>query len=409
MSMPPDNLVNASDPSGSRPLRVVRVLTRPNLGGPTRQAIALWHAHRDLGVETVLVTGVVGPEEVELSPADHGVPAAPSDGSAAGWLQLPDMRRGVDLFGDRRARRALRKIIRRFQPDVVHTHTSKAGLLGRKAALAERVPVTAHTFHGHVLKDYFGKLPSMLLAALERRLARHTNLLFAISPSCADELAECRVAVRERFEVIAPAVAVTGAMARGAAREQLGIDAEQWRVCAVGRLVPIKRLADFVMAIADVAELHGDVIGDGPERTSLQQLAEQHAGGRLHIRGAEPDIARLLPAYDAVVLPSIREGCPLVAIEAFAAGVPVVGYDVPGVRDALSHFGRGVLVPVDDGPSGLARAMQALRSDSRAQSRLVADARRAMHTCSPPAVAAELLSAYRKAAASAAGSRNRQS
>jgi glycosyltransferase involved in cell wall biosynthesis len=151
------------------------------------------------------------------------------------------------------------------------------------------------------------------------------------------------------------------------------------------------------------------VIGDGPERTALQQLAEQHAGGRIHIRGAEPDIARLLPAYDAVVLPSIREGCPLVAIEAFAAGVPVVGYDVPGVRDALSHFGRGVLVPVADGPSGLARAMTALRSDGSLQSRLVRDARMAVHSCSPPAVAAGLLSAYRKAAASAAGSRNRQS
>jgi glycosyltransferase involved in cell wall biosynthesis len=398
MSMPPDNLANASDSPGSRPLRIVRVLTRPNLGGPTRQAIALWHAHRDLGVETLLVTGVVGSEEVELSPGDHGVPMAPADGSAAGWFQLPDMRRGVDLFGDRRARRALRQIIRRFQPDVVHTHTSKAGLIGRKAALAERVPVTAHTFHGHVLKDYFGKLPSMVLAAIERRLARHTNLLFAISPSCADELAECRVAARERFEVIAPAVAVPVAMERGAAREQLGIDAKQWRVCAVGRLVPIKRLADFVMAIAGVAELHGDVIGDGPERAALQQLGEQQAAGRIVIRGADSDIARLLPAYDAVVLPSVREGCPLVAIEAFAAGVPVVGYDVPGVRDALSHYGRGVLVQVSDGPRGLARALQALQSDSRAQSSLVADARRAVRTCSPAAVAAQLLSAYRLAA-----------
>ena len=123
MSMPVDDLVNASDPPGSRPLRVVRVLTRPNLGGPTRQAIALWHAHRDLGIETLLLTGVVGSEEVQLSPGDHGVPAATADGSSAGWLQLPDMRRGIDLLGDRRARRALRNIIRRFQPDVVHTHT----------------------------------------------------------------------------------------------------------------------------------------------------------------------------------------------------------------------------------------------------------------------------------------------
>ncbi|MFT4839950.1 MAG: glycosyltransferase involved in cell wall biosynthesis [Planctomycetota bacterium] len=405
MNMPSDNHANQDDTCGSRPLRVVRVLTRPNLGGPTRQAIALWHAHRELGVETLLVSGVVGSEEVQLSPADHGVPAAPADGSAAGWLQLPDIRRGVNPFADRRAMRALPKIIRQFRADVVHTHTSKAGLIGRKAAWAERVPVTAHTFHGHVLKDYFGRLPSMLLAALERRLARRTHLLFAISPSCADELADCRVAARDRFEVIAPAVAVPVAVARTAAREQLGIEAEQWRVCAVGRLVPIKRLADFVMAIAGAAELHGDVVGDGPERASLQQLATQHAGGRIHIRGAEPDIARLLLAYDAVVLPSVREGCPLVAIEAFAAGVPVVGYDVPGVRDALSHFGRGVLVPVAEGPAGLARALAALRADGSMQSRLVSDARKAVHACSPPVVAAALLSAYRKAAARDADSR----
>ncbi|MFT4512134.1 MAG: glycosyltransferase involved in cell wall biosynthesis [Planctomycetota bacterium] len=407
--MTSNNLSRQDETGGSQPLRVVRVLTRPNLGGPTRQAIALWHAHRDLGVETLLVTGVVGPEEVQLSPADHDVPVAAADGSSGGWLQLPDMRRGVDLFGDRRARRALREVIRRFRPDVVHTHTSKAGLIGRKAAWAERVPVTAHTFHGHVLKDYFGKLPSRLLAALERRLARPTNLLFAISPSCADELAECRVAARERFEVIAPAVAVPVPMERITARELLGIASEQWRVCAVGRLVPIKRLADFVMAIAGVADLHGDVIGDGSERASLQQLSTQHAGARIHIRGVEPDIARLLPAYDAVVLPSVREGYPLVAIEAFAAGVPVVGYDVPGVRDALSHFGRGVLVPSADGPAGLGRALAALRADSSAQSRLVTDARRAVHACSPAVVAECLLSAYRKAAASDAGSRYRQS
>lgn len=407
--MPSDNLSDRESSSRTRPLRVVRVLTRPNLGGPTRQAIALWHAHRDLGVETLLVTGVVGQEEVQLSPSDHGVPAAPADGTGSGWLQLSDMRRGVDPLGDRRARHALRQILRRFQPDVVHTHTSKAGLIGRKAAWAERVPVTAHTFHGHVLKDYFGKVPSMVLALLERRLARRTDLLFAISPSCADELAECRVAARERLQVTAPAVAVPPAMDRLVARQQLGIDTHQWRVCAVGRIVPIKRLQDFVMAIAGLEELHGDVVGDGPERATLQQLANHHAGGRIKLRGAVPDIARLLPAYDAVVLPSIREGCPLVAIEAFAAGVPVVGYDVPGVRDALSHFGRGVLVPVADGPGGLARALAALHSDGRAQSQLVAAARQAVHACSPAVVAAGYLTAYRQAAALDASSRYPQS
>jgi len=388
--------MSKTDPN--RPLRVLRVLTRPNLGGPTRQAIALWHAHRAMGVETLLVTGQVGPEEVALLPGDHGVPVV-ADGTAPGWLTLPDMRRGVDPLGDRRARRALRACIETYQPDVVHTHTSKAGLIGRKAAWSCRVPVVAHTFHGHVLKDYFGRIPSLLLAYLERRLARRTDVLFAISPSCRDELTECRVAAADRFVVTTPAVAVTEPVAREVARERLAIPGDQWRVCAVGRLVPIKRLGDFVQTIADDAELHGDVIGDGPLRDALHAQAERVTAGRASVRGAVEDIAQLLPAYDAVVLPSVREGCPLVAIEAFAAGVPVVGYDVPGVRDALSHFGRGLLVPEADGPAGLLRALRTLRADSAAQKALIADARRAVHACSPEVVAARLLDSYRAASA----------
>lgn len=379
-------------------MRVLRVLTRPNLGGPTRQAIALWHAHRAMGVETLLVSGQVGPEEVALLPGDHGVPVV-GDGTAPGWLTLPDMRRGVDPFGDRRARRQLRACIEAFRPDVVHTHTSKAGLIGRKAAWACGVPVVAHTFHGHVLKDYFGRIPSLLLAYLERRLARRTDVLFAISPSCRDELAECRVAGPERFVVTTPAVAVAEPVARSLARQRLAIALDEWRVCAVGRLVPIKRLGDFVQTIAGDGDLHGDVIGDGPLRDSLRAQAERATAGRASVRGAVADIAQLLPAYDAVVLPSVREGCPLVAIEAFAAGVPVIGYDVPGVRDALSHFGRGLLVPEADGPAGLLGALRQLRTDPAAQKALVADARRAVHACSPDVVAARLLAAYQDAAA----------
>lgn len=376
-------------------MRVVRVLTRPNLGGPTRQAIALWHAHRELGLETLLVTGCVGPEEVELSPADLGVPR--SDGATPGWLVLSDLKRGVGVFADRRARRSLQQCIRRFRPEVVHTHTSKAGWLGRKAAWACDVPVSAHTFHGHVLRDYFGRLPSRALAYLERRLARRTDVLFAISESCRDELAACGVAPRERFVVTPPAVAVDEPLPRAVARERLLIASAEWRVCAVGRLVPIKRMAHFIEAIARDPRLHGDVVGDGPQRAELQALARQQADGRVGIRLADPAIGSLLSAYDAVVLPSVREGCPLVAIEAFAAGVPVVGYDVPGVRDALQDVGRGVLVPPADGPAGLAAALASLHADPGVRASLVAEARGAVDRCDPAQVAAGLLAAYQAA------------
>jgi glycosyltransferase involved in cell wall biosynthesis len=261
------------------------------------------------------------------------------------------------------------------------------------------VPVTAHTFHGHVLKDYFGRLPSWLLAQVERRLARRTDALFAVSSSCRDELVACGVASRDRLVVTPPAVAVAEPLSRVAARRELSIPADQWRVCAIGRLVRIKRMSHFVEAVARHPDLHGDVIGDGPTRSALEALAARLVPGRVAIRAPEPEIAALLPAYDAVVLPSVREGCPLVAIEAFAAGVPVVGYDVPGVRDALSHFGRGVLVPEADGPAGLVGALVALRGDDAARQELVSSARGAVDACAPAAVAAQLLGAYRDLAA----------
>src|SRR5262245_40994058 len=120
-------------------MRVLRVLTRPNLGGPTRQAIALWHAHARLGVQTLLATGAVDRTEPMLSPADGGVPALAFDAAlaagelASGWVQVPGLVRGAAPFGDRRARAALRALMRSLRPDVVHTHTSKAGLVGRRA------------------------------------------------------------------------------------------------------------------------------------------------------------------------------------------------------------------------------------------------------------------------------------
>ncbi|MCA8952316.1 MAG: glycosyltransferase, partial [Planctomycetes bacterium] len=150
--------------------RVLRVLTRPNLGGPTRQAIALWHAHRELGVATLLVTGRVDAREDALSPALHGVPklsfeaARQAGPTAAGWVEIAELGRGFGQpLRDRRARVRLAELVRAFRPDAVHTHTSKAGWLGRRAAFAAAVPVVVHTFHGHVLRDYFGPLLSRFL------------------------------------------------------------------------------------------------------------------------------------------------------------------------------------------------------------------------------------------------------
>jgi glycosyltransferase involved in cell wall biosynthesis len=383
----------------------MRVLTRPNLGGPTRQAIALWHAHRDLGIATLLVTGRVEAGEDELSPAEHGIPRlsqAEVGGDravAGGWVVIDELRRGIGPLRDRRAQRLLGWLMRAFRPAVVHTHTSKAGWLGRLAAIAARVPVTAHTYHGHVLRDYFGGVVSGVLRRKERSLARRTTLLFAVSPSCADELAELGVVARERVEIVPPAVDLLPSISRAAARAQLGIDPAARCVAAIGRFVPIKRLIDFVGAVGLDPGLRGELHGDGPERERLERTIAELAPGRVVLRGATPDVGAVLPAYDALLLPSVREGCPLVAIEAFAAGIPVVGYDVPGVRDALATWGCGLLVAENEGPRGLLAGLHRLEVDARLREICVAAGRGGLGRFAPRAVAGMLAARYRSAGA----------
>lgn len=380
--------------------RVLRILTRPNLGGPTRQAIALWHAHRDLDVDTLLVTGRVDELEDPLSPADHGVPRLDFDAAvragpaAAGWVELPELGRGLRVLGDRRAARRLARLIAASRPDAVHTHTSKAGWLGRRAASRCGVPVIVHTFHGHVLRDYFGRVASAALRRLERRLAARTTHLLAVSGSCADELAELGVASRERFRVVPPAVPPVAAVGRADARRRLGIGADDRRVVAVGRFVPVKRLEDFVAAVAGDTGLSGDLFGAGPCAAALRAQAASAAPGRVRVRDADPEIGGLLSAYDALLLPSRREGCPLVAVEAFAAGVPVIGYDVPGVRDVLSGWGHGALVPEAAGPAGLLAALHEVEASAALRADYVGRSRSGLPRFSPAAVARELAGIY---------------
>ena len=379
-------------------MRLMRVLTRPNLGGPARQAVALWHAHADLDVRTLLVVGTCRAGETAVDLAKAGVPrlvATQVTQTSSGFVELPGLDNRWSPSGSRVSRRVLRQLISRFQPDVVHTHTSKAGWLGRSVARSAAVPVVAHTYHGHVLRDYFGPLRSWALRRLERRLAARTDVLFAVSESCATELAELGVAPRARLSVVPPAVSLSEGLDRQAARKALGLDPDAWVVACIGRLVPIKRVDRFVDAVAAQTKLLGHVIGDGP----LLETLRRRSGGldRLDFRGAEPEVRRHLAAYDAIVIPSVREGCPLVAVEAFAAGVPVVGFDVPGVRDVLGDWGAGIEVRQALGAPGLADALANLRRDRSLRDRCVEQARSGLGRFAPEQVARHLLEGYRAA------------
>lgn len=378
-------------------MHVVRILTRPNVGGPMTQAVPLWHAMRALGAGTLLITGRCQKDEAPFDVASSGIPILTPDSIKAnseGLLLLPELSNHLPWLGDQRIKRQLTELLAVSQPDVVHTHTSKAGWLGRQAAFSARVPVVAHTFHGHVLRDYFGPIRSHLLANLERRLARRTNLLFTISDSCATELSELGIADHKRFHVVPPAVRSWPSVDRAVARQQLGVVDDQFLVACIGRLVPIKRVDHFAEAVQIAPWLFGHVFGDGPDAPRLQRHYRDLR--RLTFHGVNHSVRSLLPAFDALVLTSIREGLPLVAVEAFEAKVPVVGYDVPGVCDVLAA-GCGVLVPEQQGPKGLVAALQRLRADSILHSQCITNGLAGRARCLPENVASILLATYQAA------------
>lgn len=275
------------------------------------QAVPLWHAMRALGAGTLLITGRCQKDEAPFDMASSGIPILTPDSIKAnseGLLLLPELSNHLPWLGDQRIKRQLTELLAVSQPDVVHTHTSKAGWLGRQAAFSARVPVVAHTFHGHVLRDYFGPIRSHLLANLERRLARRTNLLFTISDSCATELSELGIADHKRFHVVPPAVRSWPSVDRAVARQQLGVVDDQFLVACIGRLVPIKRVDHFAEAVQIAPWLFGHVFGDGPDAPRLQRHYRDLR--RLTFHGVNHSVRSLLPAFDALVLTSIREGLP---------------------------------------------------------------------------------------------------
>ncbi len=362
------------------PMRVLQILTRPNLGGPTRHLQALLRSPpwRDRGsVQVLLAVGCCPADEVEL---DCGA-----------GIRIDTLGPRVHPLRDRRALAALRKLIQDFRPHVVHTHTSKAGILGRRAAHEAGVPVLAHTFHGHVLRDYFRPLSSAVIRAVERRQAQRTQLLFAVSPSCRDELEALGVGTG-RIQVLPPAVELQPFKAadRRSARRAMGIDEDRPVVGFVGRMVPVKQPHLFAAMVRRLKGVIGVMFGDGP---LLAGLRREHGQG-IRFPGAVPDMQRYLPALDILVLTSRREGCPLAALEARACGVAVVGLDRPGIRDALGGGKHGLLVPPESGAAGLAGVVREVLGDDRHRARLVDSGRAGLERYDPARVASALTAHY---------------
>ena len=277
-------------------------------------------------------------------------------------IRLP-LVRDVNPAADMAAMRAMRRLLRSRRPQVLHTHTAKAGAVGRTAAmaLAER-PRLVHTFHGHVLEGYFGRRTTSAFLATERALAKRTDILVAVSGEIRDQLLDLGIGTSARYRVVPPAIDLTPFTAissqSGVLRRQLGLAVEVPLVGVIGRLAPIKNHPLLFAALRELPDVHVALIGDGELRRELEAgVARGGLDSRVHFLGWRTDLPDLLADVDAVALTSRNEGAPVALAEASAAQRPVVATDVGGVRSVVIPGVTGLVVPPGDAAS-LASALR---------------------------------------------------
>jgi glycosyltransferase involved in cell wall biosynthesis len=336
-------------PSDAKRVKILRVIARLNMGGPALHVAYLTEGLTKRGYDTTLVSGSLarGEDSMAFVADAHGVEV----------VRIDELGREISPLRDLMATIRLAKLIRRERPQILHTHTAKAGTVGRVAALlagSRRPPIIVHTFHGHVLRGYFGPLRSLFFRLLERRLAAGTTALIAVSPQVRDDLVALGIAPRERFVVIRLGIELDERVSpdrngRGESRRYLGIPGDRFAVGWIGRMTAVKRTDDVLVAFKRLRDGGVDavlcMVGDGPDRLQLERRAHELGVIRDTVfLGYQEDVAPLYAAFDALVLPSGNEGTPVSVIEALAAELPVVATRVGGVPDVVRDGEDGFLV-----------------------------------------------------------------
>jgi glycosyltransferase involved in cell wall biosynthesis len=325
------------------------VIARLNMGGPALHVAYLTDGLKRRGYDTMLVAGSLARGEDSM--------AFVADARDVPVIRIDELGREISPLRDLIATVRLARLIRRERPQILHTHTAKAGTVGRVAALlagSRRPPIVVHTFHGHVLRGYFGPVRSLFFRLLERWLAGRTTALIAVSPQVRDDLVSLGIAPRERFAVIRLGIELDERITaeqngRFESRRYLGIPGERFAVGWVGRMTAVKRTDDVLVAFKRLRESGVDatlcMVGDGPDRAGLEQRAHDLGIVRdILFLGYQEDVAPFYAAFDALVLPSSNEGTPVSVIEALGAGRPVVATRVGGVPDVVRDGVDGFLV-----------------------------------------------------------------
>ena len=338
--------------------KVLRIINRFNLGGPTYNAAYLTKYLED-EYETLLVGGIHDDSEESSMHILNDLGLDP--------ILIPEMKRSINLKNDRIAFQKIQKLIQEFKPDIVHTHASKAGAIGRRAAYKEGVKQIYHTFHGHVFHSYFGSLKTNIYKSIERNLAKKSTKIIAISDIQKYELSDIhKICPKEKIEVIPLGFDLkkfytNTEIKRKKFRTEWNLSVDEIAIGIIGRLVPIKNHKFFIDVIDRILKLTNKklrffIIGDGEEKENIISYIksknidfsnnEKKATVQLTSWIKEIDIANA--GMDIICLCSKNEGTPVSLIEAQASSKPIVSTKTGGIENIVIENKTALLSELND-------------------------------------------------------------
>ena len=388
-------------------IKLAHIITRLDMGGSAQNTLltALNHDLQRFSVR--LIKGSSG-ESAMTEEETQLLRDQLAEGRKRGLevINIPSLVRRISPLNDLMALISIFQLLHHSKPDIVHTHTSKAGILGRLAAWMARVPIIIHTPHGHVFYGHFGSLLSRIFLHIEKLLGKITHHQIALTHQECNDYLRLAVSQPTNTSVIHSGVDVhrfiEGAKQRKKKRKELGVPPDSLVIGYVGWLVSIKGVTYLISAMARVVEQHPESIlvlagkGDdkGDEETKLRERVEGLGlEDRVRFLGWRADVDEIMASFDIFVLPSLNEGMGRVLVEAMAAGLPIVASRVGGIPDLVKDGQNGLLVPSEDA-AALGKAICDLLADKKERKRMGETGKRMCRQYSSEAMVEQIHSLY---------------
>jgi glycosyltransferase involved in cell wall biosynthesis len=334
--------------------KILRIINRFNIGGPTYNATFLTRFLSD-DYETLLIGGLPEPGESDSLhiPEEYGLKPT----------LVKELKRNPNFKSDREAYKKIKRIIEEFKPDIVHTHASKAGALGRKAAIKCKVPIIVHTYHGHVFHSYFPKWKTELIKFIERRLAKKTTAIITISETQKKEICQIhKISSNKQTHIIPLGFDLNKFQLnrnenRKQTRSEYNLKDDEVAIAIIGRITKIKNHHFFLDLIHKILNENQSIkikvfiVGDGDLKEEIEQRVNNinsRFGDKIVMTSWIKDISKFNPGMDIICLTSDNEGTPVSLIEAQASNVAVISTDVGGVKDIINEGQTGFIIPKHD-------------------------------------------------------------